>query len=89
MGWIVETTIWLVPAMESEARRWTVHPCAPFDCTYALGHRDAPPGIADLATNPHAMGQAVSERWADVFIRHAPLYAGGTERRPLTIPKGA
>jgi hypothetical protein len=54
-----------------------------FASFYALGTWDGAHGIADLATDPFAMGTPVLDRAQGSFIWHAPLFAGGTDPRPL------
>jgi len=50
---------------------------------YALGRWDGASGIAELSTNPFAREQVVIERKTSGPVWHAPLFAGGTESRPL------
>lgn len=54
-----------------------------FASFYALGTWDGAAGIAELATDPFAMGKPVLDRANDSFVWHAPLFTGGTESRPL------
>ena len=59
-----------------------------FASFYALGSWDGAHGIADLATDPFAVGKSVLQRAEDSLIWHAPQFAGGTEPRLLTVKKG-
>jgi len=54
-----------------------------FASFYALGSWDGAHGIADLATDPFAMGKPVLDRAQGSFVWHAPLFTGGTDPRPL------
>lgn len=54
-----------------------------FASFYALGSWDGAHGIADLATDPFAMGTPVLDRAQGSFVWHAPLFTGGTDPRPL------
>jgi hypothetical protein len=54
-----------------------------FASFYALGTWDGAHGIADLATDPFAMGKPVLDRAQGSFVWHAPLFTGGTAPRPL------
>lgn len=54
-----------------------------FTSFYALGTWDGARGIAELATDPFAMGKPVLDRANDSFVWHAPLFTGGIESRPL------
>lgn len=59
-----------------------------FDSFYGLGRWNGETGIADLATDPFAVGQPVLRRTENGFIWQAVLFGGETEHRTLTIKKG-